>query len=1197
MNYKRIISSLLCVVMLFAAVATLLPVKSEAAHSPSSVVGGTTKTADEISKIVTETYKYTYGSAAEMLEAELEKGYLDYASSAGNAYTIYVNRYTGVMYYVNNVTGEILTSNPYNLSGVADGLTQNQLMSQISIAFDALAGNADSPYHSSEWAAKRGQISVSRIANGLRVSYTLGDTATRYLIPGKITAARFFEEIITPLYERYINMLEEYYSSVAPEGGFTFFDNPKYSETAYEGEVYNHSALQNYVRTVRTHISNNANKTEYGKSSAEYKACDRLAQDFYNLLNSYQMINPAMPSFDKIPTYQEEFNLAGEPLVVYKNTGNLNSEASHSRIVKTYCPDYNLQEMYEDEAKCQFEYKAQVKPVFRCSLEYTLGADGSLTVRLPANSISFDETKFVLNEIKALPYFGAGNISKEGYAFLPDGSGSVTEFGDFYNANTRENASVFLQVYGFDYAYLSLNENRSYVEQVTMPVYGMISTQNAGSATAALTGKATVKNGFVAIIEEGATLATLQLDFSGATHVYGAVYSKYTPYPYDYVKVSGATTVAGESYQKFAEAKYTGSYVTRYTMLSDLDAQAAAGISTYEPTYSGMAHVYRDYLKGRGELTALENVGENLPLYIEALGSMDIVKKVLSFPVTASIPLTTFDDVVTMYDELANAKDKFLEKAAEYDALAAAEVEDLDLKASYEERAERYRTLSAELDNITNINFKLTGFANGGMYYSYPTRVKWEKACGGKRGFESLLNAAKDRTKDGANLGIYPDFDFLYMSNSAAFDGISNSKNLSKMIDNRYASRQTYNTIKLKAKWEPSQTLVISADTLGTLYNKFIKKYSKYSASGISLSTMGSDVNSNFNVKNTVSREEAKNSIVSMLESVSNDYSVMLDKGNAYTFKYADHILDVPTDSSYYKFSSYNVPFLGMVLHGYVNYAGTPINYTGDPDYDILHAIENGASLSYILCYNGSNTGYMKDDELLSDYFGVQFDNWFDDVVIQYNKINSALRTLQTYEIVKHEILLAERIINADERAANNRALAEEFILEAESALKSAIAAAYDEMRENDANIGLGLKVTVDFDALIAVAKDMLNLTDEELVSSGLSDALETLKSSYESEYCGVSGKDSVELTFNSVAYESKYEYTTDSFATDGADYVYTDFTVDNRLVTRVTYRDAASGDEVQFIINYNIYGVNVRLSDGTVIEVGATSFYPVGLN
>ena len=53
----------------------------------------------------------------------------------------------------------------------------------------------------------------------------------------------------------------------------------------------------------------------------------------------------------------------------------------------------------------------------------------------------------------------------------------------------------------------------------------------------------------------------------------------------------------------------------------------------------------------------------------------------------------------------------------------------------------------------------------------------------------------------------------------------------------------------------------------------------------------------------------------------------------------------------------------------------------------------------------------------------------------------------------------------------------------------------------------------------------------------------------------------------------------------DVIDYDYTDYTVDNDLIVMVTYAHE-DGRTRSFILNYNIYDVEVRLEDGTVITV-----------
>ena len=51
-------------------------------------------------------------------------------------------------------------------------------------------------------------------------------------------------------------------------------------------------------------------------------------------------------------------------------------------------------------------------------------------------------------------------------------------------------------------------------------------------------------------------------------------------------------------------------------------------------------------------------------------------------------------------------------------------------------------------------------------------------------------------------------------------------------------------------------------------------------------------------------------------------------------------------------------------------------------------------------------------------------------------------------------------------------------------------------------------------------------------------------------------------------------------------DYYYTDYTVDNDLVTMVTYTDPETGDAVSFILNYNIYAVTVALDADHVYTI-----------
>lgn len=1164
--------------MVFGSVAVAVPTKVEAAHSVSSS-HASSMTAEKVKEIVQASYKNTYLSVDEMLADDIKNGYLDSVTSASAAHTIYVNRYTGVMYYKNNATGEVLSSNPYNLSGASSNEIRSNLMSQLFISFHESANASNTTtYNSSQWAGQYGQISVSPIANGLRVSYTLGDTSTRFALPGAILASDYVEKLMKPMMAFYRDILVQYCGEAKPNEQFDFFATGTYDGQsiwdANKPGTINKEAFINFIN--KTEL---AYKELYPGTTTDARiALDSVKNNIMKFGLKYNVDNQF---------YKEDLGYR----YTYEKTASVQDKRLSATTIALYCPDYSMSEALLDEETAGFKNEIEQKPVFRVALEYTFNADDeSLSVRLPANSITFDETVYTLDNISSMRYFGAGDVTKDGYVFVPDGSGSVINFRDFYNENEKQNVSLSLRMYGEDYCYSMLDAAGAHREQITMPVFGVVSTSNVYGADGEVTAERT--GGYFAILEEGSSLAGLRIEFGGNYHRAANVYTTFQPFPQDQYDLSDTISVGGaKSYTIVSESKYTGSYVTRYVLLSDASNASVPGYVA--SSYSGMASYYRAYLEARGQITPITEAAADLPLYIEAFGSMDIVKRILTFPVTASIPLTTFENVTTMYDELSTAKTVLLNKAAEYDATAIVyeSAKEYSLAAKAKEKADNYRKLADEVFNITNVNFKLTGFTNGGMYFTYPTKVKWQSACGGKSGFNQLMTDVAHRQSLGLSMNVYPDFDFQYINYTAAFDGIGNKGNVSKMVDNRYASRQEFNSIL--REYESVFAMVISADALDGLYTKFFKSYSKSGISNISVATLGSDLNSNFDEKNPINREEASAHVVALLDKMvsENNLSVMTAKGNIYSVKYADHIIDIATDSSHFSYSSYSVPFTGLVLHGYVNYAGSALNYSGSPDYDLLHAIENGASLYYILSYQ--NSEYMKEDLVLNDYYGVDYQNWYDSVVENYAVLNGAIGQYQTYNIVDHTVLIAERVVDAAEEAENFAKLRAELVEMAREQLLVKIDEAYEAMAADPANIGRGVKVVFNTEALMLQATGLLNKSYDELAATDFDEALAALKLAFETEYCGTSENPAV-VDFGSVEYNTKYEYVTDSFATDGKNYDYTDLTVDNNLVTMVTYKDRVTGDTVYFLINYNIYAVKVNLG-GTVYTLDKYGFAKIG--
>ena len=1190
MNLKRILSSALVVVMLFSAVALLIPIEAKAAHHSS--IGESVLTEEQVANRVTKYQKANYTSVEAMFQEDKKNNELD--CSTNGIYSIYVNRYTGVLYYRNEITGEMLTSNSYNFKN-ADTATSAEWASQVSVSFYPISDNTkESIYHSSQWAAARNQIKVSKINNGLRVSYAIGNTATRCLLPVWIEAHEFENDILRPMFKYLYEKMEAY---MGEKFALDYFDGNKKQYNSFSGSIRE--------LTDKYYIEEEVYENRY----LHYDSMTEFFDDFKDMIDAYTAYakKEGIPPNQYLPKTQELETIKGDIKILYDfyNPHNpfnenfvpnestpakamegdkcaiytvkdptYNMMADKAKSVKKYTK-YTMEMMYEDEEFCGYEHELEINPVFRCALEYTLNDDNSLSVRLPSNSIVFDETRYILTEITPLKYFGAVDFKdNDGYIFVPDGSGAVIEFEDFRDSNVSMLYPP--SFYGMDYCYSEIIGVHS--QTLTMPVYGMVSNRSANGSETNI--------GYFAILEEGSSMAKIDILYDDAVpYKEGTVFTSFTPNPSDKFYLSET-----QSYVKVSESKYSGSYITRYVMLTGNKAN-----------YAGMAEYYRNYLEANGTLKAIENVGDDIPLYLEALGSLEVLEKILTFPVNVSKPITTFEDIVTIYNELGNAKAKFEEKASEYDALAAAEDENINLKRDYENTAANYRRLANEVCNIDNINFKLTGFSNGGLHTTYPTKVKWERTVGGKRGFKKLLDIAEEKTGADSNFGVYPEFDFQYISNTSLFDKVGKRNTVSRMVDNRYASKQSYNNIT--DEYDTLYAMIVSADALDRLYNKFIKKYSKYDATGISVSTLGSDLNSNFDKDNPVSRDDAQGYVTDLLDRIANEsnYSVMTSQGNIYAVKYADHILDVCTDSSYYIYSSYTIPFVGMILHGYVNYTGTALNYSGSPAYDFLRSIENGAYIYYTIGYR--NTDYMKDDEDYNKYYSISYENWFDEIVENYSVLNENLADLQDAHIVDHKVLIGERVIDESESVANLNTLMNEFIEEYRAELSNKVEETFATLRQQGAyDKRIGIEANID--ELVAYMRERLDISvnDAEL-SEEVKESIATFRTNLEklvaefrSEY-DTTGVDvgnivAVEVTASEFDYTSAYKYITDSTAFD-EDYVFTDYTVDNNLIVMVTYKKGEK--EVSFLLNYNIYDVEVTLADGTTHRLGRYDFKRLG--
>ncbi len=802
-------------------------------------------------------------------------------------------------------------TNPYNAGGAkaigqtasADASEKQKLLSQIIIKYSA--NDKDSQMGSFDYAAANQQITVKNIRGGVRVEYTIGREEVIYLVPRLIKREKL-EALLEQVKE---NSLEKRDANVLK---------------AF------------YVL----------------KDKDDESLSDKSREE---MLKDYPITN-------QFAVYVCEPTISTQELLRLE------------RLVKNYT-NYDYDTLEADHAETEYESSDDVPPLFKLALEYRVDGE-EITIRVNAGNIRFDSSMYKLSDVMVLPYGGAGDVNNSGYMFSPDGSGSLIDFSDLSSQFTNSNT-----LYGQDYAYHTITGQNKEVSRLPVfgvyqrvekdsqrpeqvPVYdpntGELMYDDEGNViTEEVMVDVPLEIAYLAVIEEGDSLAKINVNYGGPVHNYASIYTSFNPRPKDSYVLDGGISVGTDAmWTVESKRKYTGAFKMRLFILDGTeDGDEETSVFDADKSYSDMAAAYRNYLVRTEVLKEIPDLEEDIPLYLETLGAIQSTKTVLGIPVDTMLALTSFEDTIKIIDELN----------------------------------------SIEIDNI---KIKLNAWFNDGIMGEIATSIEVEEALGGEEGFKKLIAYAKEK-----NVTLFPEIELSVAYRDKSFDGFAWDEDLCQTIDDRTAWYQDYDPV-LQAFSDFYGGGVISPSFMKELYDSAYEDYQKFDVGAISVGTIGEYLSSDFNKDNPLTREDSKELVIQLLDKISstND-KVLVNAGNEYTLRYVTDILELPLDDSRLLYSYATVPFMSMVLHGYKEYAGIALNLAGDYNYQLLKTIESGASPYFVVACNNTSDLKQYANPEIAQYYSVSYSIWKDDIQKAYKAINEALYDVQSSVIRKHEII------------------------------------------------------------------------------------------------------------------------------------------------------------------------------------------------
>lgn len=568
----------------------------------------------------------------------------------------------------------------------------------------------------------------------------------------------------------------------------------------------------------------------------------------------------------------------------------------------------------------------------------------------------------VLVEIHLLPSFGAGDdTTEDAYTFLPDGSGAVV----IHNKSESRITSTIISLLGFakDEANNSnIVTEVPYYETSVLPVFGQKQDDNA----------------FVAVIEKGFEVAGIFANSSDNLSKFHLSYPIFYPTVRDTVTTHTGAATPGQSnlngvvryprVNTIEIGEYRDGNLLR--MMSNIQVKSYARIpatdlsvrysflSGEDASYVGMAKFYRNYLIDTYKLDKIE-AKDDIPLYTDIYGAIDKMVSYVGFPFNVKYALTTFKQAGEIVDA----------------------IQALD---------------------ISNIKMRYLYMANGGAVSTAANKFNVMGKLGGEKGFKTFL---KNMNAEGVT--VYPEIDLIHVFDDKLFDGFSPNKHavqtLGKTQSIIYDKDLATGINPLGAFEYFHPRWAISTNYYEKFAAEFFKDYEKYDNKYISIGSYGNTLNSDYYEKKTIDRTQTSRVMVELLAKYKEEgYDIIVEKGYSHVLPYVDTVLNIAMGSSKLVYTDYEVPFLQMVLHGLVEYAGEPINVNQDYSTNVLKCLEYGSTVYVRLMYQEND---VFQNTYFQNLYSMDYRAWLETIDTMYDEVNAVLGQVQDQFIVDHERL------------------------------------------------------------------------------------------------------------------------------------------------------------------------------------------------
>lgn len=286
---------------------------------------------------------------------------------------------------------------------------------------------------------------------------------------------------------------------------------------------------------------------------------------------------------------------------------------------------------------------------------------------------------------------------------------------------------------------------------------------------------------------------------------------------------------------------------------------------------------------------------------------------------------------------------------------------------------------------VTDIQLRYDNWQGDAYYQTATDSHRPASVLGGASGLNDLLDALSDGSR-------------LYLECEPLLKRRQSFHGLQSVLDINGRIRQLYGTLSA------TECIYLNPASVSAVFERFTRSLTSYAGAGAALSTVGMTLYSEASDTRYRDRTAMAAMLAGEVAALPQDRPVMLTVGNSYLLPYADCLLNAAASHSNRSVERESVPFLQMVLHGRVCYAGEPLNTASDYETALLRSVEYGESPYYLINY--APPAELKNTEY-SAMYSTYYADWLERMTQDFASRKALLAAVHGKRMTGHDTLAA----------------------------------------------------------------------------------------------------------------------------------------------------------------------------------------------